>query len=1053
MSDTILELMTRVDVEPVKTAMTEAATAVSNSTSKMKTDMASFNATSMAANEGVVDFMSKLPPAFIKVEAGGVFAFEQIKRRVIEATSEVGALRQEILTTDDTAKLAQLNAQLDQARARMTAARTEMRAMRLEMTETREKADLLGESVGVKIPGALGRMLGQMPQIQSIMNAAFAPIMVLFFVEAIEHAIEGIAKLARAIGGFGEEERKAFESALDHNQKLILSNLELKEKLEAISIIGKEGSTKYAAEAKNAAAAAVDQAAELARVNRELPKMQEQVNRLSLKKKIGLDPLDYAPWDIAFTFIKRGLDNTGEELEAAQAKLRRFNETRDQLEGKLRERPVEAGKAKAEEKVRGGDEAREVQRANVEAQKSLQTEYVNFYEQGLRRMYADDKITLADEVAGEKEAVLARLEIERTYAAQRKQLLAAEAAAHPGKNVQPQVIAVNTQLADAELRTRSEIAAIDQRFDKETEKQRDAVNLATVKAAKSAADSEIAVVEETSRRKFANGQIVLSELTAIEKAAANQRIDEQRAVVQEELRAAEQEPEKKKALIIKLNSDLENLERERITKIDAIDIEAENRKRAILSIEAESAKVHQQSLLEIDRIGIETRANLGLISNSQRLTQLKAITTQEYQLEREAIEKKKSLYAEGTTQFVEAEKELQQINDKYSKQMAEDDAKALKERLAAWEKFDHQIVDSFSGAVGEMLRHQKTFGQAMAAAWNTMVVDFAQAMARKLAQWILTHTLMKVVSQIFHLEELTKQTVATSAETGVVAAGQVAQVAAVATGQTAQTAAVTTGSSARAGVGLLEDIKSIGRAAATAAAHAFKWVMEEVPFPANVALAPVVAAGAFTAVMAFGSIASAAGGMEVTHDQVAALHKDEKVLPAAFSRDLSTAIGGSSSKGIGIPAIAGSLSSLGGGVSQLRSQMSMLQSSSASDSRSSSSSTTNKTVNSHASAAGGMDVTHDQMAMVHKDEIVLPESIAQNFRSMHGAAGAGGAAGAAGSSGGSGGFGSSVTNNKNVTQHIRPTIVVNHPGEKVSQEDIEKAVLKGVRRGAIQTSF
>ena len=56
--------------------------------------------------------------------------------------------------------------------------------------------------------------------------------------------------------------------------------------------------------------------------------------------------------------------------------------------------------------------------------------------------------------------------------------------------------------------------------------------------------------------------------------------------------------------------------------------------------------------------------------------------------------------------------------------------------------------------------------------------------------------------------------------------------------------------------------KLIQSEAAKAAASAFKSVMEVVPFPINVILAPIVAAGAFVAVTAFEALGGfAAGGM------------------------------------------------------------------------------------------------------------------------------------------------------------------------------------------------
>jgi hypothetical protein len=172
-------------------------------------------------------------------------------------------------------------------------------------------------------------------------------------------------------------------------------------------------------------------------------------------------------------------------------------------------------------------------------------------------------------------------------------------------------------------------------------------------------------------------------------------------------------------------------------------------------------------------------------------------------------------------------------------------------------------------------------------------------------------------------------------------------------------------------VGILTDAKS-------AAAAAFKWATESVPFPANVIVAPAAAATAFAGVMAF---ASAAGGMDVKHDQLAMVHKNEMVLPESIA---------SKFRALTQPTLPANFSN------------------------------------------SGINAIHSQMSALHGSGQSSP-------------------AGAQGSSGG-GGFGSSVTNNKTVNNHMRPTIIVNNPGTTVSQADIEKAVRKGVRSGALQFS-
>ena len=91
---------------------------------------------------------------------------------------------------------------------------------------------------------------------------------------------------------------------------------------------------------------------------------------------------------------------------------------------------------------------------------------------------------------------------------------------------------------------------------------------------------------------------------------------------------------------------------------------------------------------------------------------------------------------------------------------------------------------------------------------------------------------------------------------------------------------------------LLGDMKQ-AKDAGHAAASAFTWVMDEVPFPANAVVAPAAAAAAFASVMAFeqGGI-SDQGGLSM-------LHPKEMVLPSDISLGLQAMIKGARMPGQG----------------------------------------------------------------------------------------------------------------------------------------------------------
>jgi hypothetical protein len=215
---------------------------------------------------------------------------------------------------------------------------------------------------------------------------------------------------------------------------------------------------------------------------------------------------------------------------------------------------------------------------------------------------------------------------------------------------------------------------------------------------------------------------------------------------------------------------------------------------------------------------------------------------------------------------------------------------ALQENIQDWKNWATQvhnatreafagIQSSFSTFLSGMAIGTKSIGQLFSELGRNLVTSMVNALANMLAKWITTH-----------IEMLLVKTTTDQA-------------------QVASTAASQAESTQIHGANAL---KRIGHSAAEAAAHAFKWVMSSVPFPINIILAPLAAAGAFAGVMAFGALASAAGGMEVDRDQLAFVHKDEKILPARISRGFDNII-----NSFRMPATSGQLAPAAAGTGQM----------------------------------------------------------------------------------------------------------------------------------------
>lgn len=298
-----------------------------------------------------------------------------------------------------------------------------------------------------------------------------------------------------------------------------------------------------------------------------------------------------------------------------------------------------------------------------------------------------------------------------------------------------------------------------------------------------------------------------------------------------------------------------------------IDRQITDQQRSIKAIDIDAEAAHARALLEIQKAAAEGEESTNKAGKRRKLEDDKSFAQQEMDIERQLLQQKLALYKDDPVEYERIQKQLLAITDKYAVQMANDTKKQQQSLMAGYDKLNAQIENGFARAVGTMVETGKGFGKAMVQLWNSLVVQFVESLAKMAAQFIL-HELLKLV---------------------VVQASQ-----------TAQTAATAAGAASRQGIGIAEDVKSIGRAAAVGAAHAFKWVMEEVPFPVNVALAPAAAAATFAGILAFASLAgSAAKGGVMAEDGPVFLHAREMVLPSKISAGLQNVI---SAGGFNVPA-------------------------------------------------------------------------------------------------------------------------------------------------------
>jgi hypothetical protein len=167
-----------------------------------------------------------------------------------------------------------------------------------------------------------------------------------------------------------------------------------------------------------------------------------------------------------------------------------------------------------------------------------------------------------------------------------------------------------------------------------------------------------------------------------------------------------------------------------------------------------------------------------------------------------------------------------QVQGQYLVQMQKATDKAAQEFKQQWGSVINTFASSFASNMEKVIAKTETFGTAMKNLFSSVFESIIQKLVGMVTQWIENLIIAKLTNQTTAISQV-------SANAGVAASAAMASVAA---------------------------IPYVG------------WAM-----------APEVGAATAAQALSFGSLASAAGGMEVPMDMIANLHKNEMVLPRHLS--------------------------------------------------------------------------------------------------------------------------------------------------------------------------
>ncbi|HXS97533.1 MAG TPA: hypothetical protein VN736_23200 [Candidatus Limnocylindrales bacterium] len=287
-----------------------------------------------------------------------------------------------------------------------------------------------------------------------------------------------------------------------------------------------------------------------------------------------------------------------------------------------------------------------------------------------------------------------------------------------------------------------------------------------------------------------------------------------------DIRFAGQEKERKQADET-LAFWLRNLEQRRKNYSETADaeihLENEIRDKSIAAeeIRTRAEADHARAVLELGKTRVQ--ANTGL-NETARVEQLKQLELAEYRVTMAIAARTYAQAKAGNDEkgMAEAQKDIDALSARYANTVTQLNARLTNAQVKPWMSMFDSIEKASEQMVNGMIQGHLRASQVLSNMWRGMADTFIANLMRMAAQRL-------IASQMEANQERKDALVA----------------------------------------------------AKSSAVHAFKWVMKEVPFPANVVLAPLTAATMFAGAMSFASFDR--GGI-VPETMIAQVHRGERVL-------------------------------------------------------------------------------------------------------------------------------------------------------------------------------
>lgn len=364
-------------------------------------------------------------------------------------------------------------------------------------------------------------------------------------------------------------------------------------------------------------------------------------------------------------------------------------------------------------------------------------------------------------------------------------------------------------------------------------------------SAREQARQEMAIEE----RKYRNAEQAQQKLIALEEKnpgatpASKQKLFDGLAVLERQHEAAQTEIDNRRT------------QREKQEGDDTI-----ARDRAVSRARIEIAQSEADSKLQYEQQMDKLRQAAGESHLLGSLRTQRAALEEWYAAQKEASDREIELDSDDTAAKEKALQRRTELEREYALRRKEIDDTIL---IHIQQALDREN-EMFLGQLRSWALGQQTLKKALQNTWNQMVLDLLGSLARMGLKWAEHWALVHILHLGAKSQEVFTESAAASAKAAAISAVNVGQV--------------------------ISD-------AAVAGAAGFASVMQAVPFPANIALAPEVAAAAAGGAGSFAPLAAFEGGGIVGATDIALLHKQEMVLPADLSTGLQNMIRGGGATG------------------------------------------------------------------------------------------------------------------------------------------------------------